>query len=693
MIRPTEQWAEASLRTLGFALVGVTAAGVLANIVILASTGKAAASIEQLLLLLPFGFVLVWLFRAVPRNTAVWALAWGASFGGLGDAASTLTLVRTGHTVEAFTNGAVPGSPADLDLLGAIALNIASWSWLGIFLVSANFVLLFPSGHVSSRRWGYALRAGSGVLALGTVISAFALAPWVETPFSDLYDQGVYWAAGTASALLMVISVAAIINLIVRLRRSAGEERLQYRWVTSAFAFWAVMLLGFGFAADSAVYSFVYTVALAAIPFSIGIAITKYRLYDIDLVINRALVLAVLAGFITLVYALLVVGVGSLIGGDSGGLLLPIAATAVVALAFEPVRYWAQGWANRLVYGQRATPYEVLSDLTARLSHGEGGEGLLARMAQRLGDGTGAERATIWLGDETGMMVGASWPDISQPPGEPDLGASHVFPVTHDGVLAGALEVIKPRGSALSTPERALIEDLAGSAGAVFGYQRLNNSLQEKALELSRSRARLVDAQDQERRRLERDLHDGAQQLIVALKVKIGLAKSVAVKHGSSDLESLLDGLGKEAEDALDEVRRLAKGIYPPVLESDGLPSALSALASGAAEDVIVRCNGLKRYGRDVEAAVYFDISEAVTNAIKHGSGPIHVDLVEKEGELHFSVDDPGPGFEVDRVNGGSGLQNLRDRIDAVGGTIAVHSTPGVGTRVSGVVPVEWAPV
>jgi signal transduction histidine kinase len=428
--------------------------------------------------------------------------------------------------------------------------------------------------------------------------------------------------------------------------------------------------------------------AFAAIPIATAIAILKYRLYDIDVVIGRTVVLGVLAGFITLVYALVVVGVGNLIGGTSDGLILPIAATAVVALAFEPVRHMAQSWANRMVYGQRATPYEVLSDLTERLSHGEEGEGLLARMAERLGDGTGAERATIWLGDETAMRVGASWPDSPGPAAGVDLDAEDVFPVTHDGVVVGAFEIAKPRGTALSTAERSLITDLAGSAGAVLGYQRLNDSLQAKVRELAESRARLVDVQDKERRRLERDLHDGAQQLIVALKVKIGLARAMAARHDAEDLERLLQGLGDEAQAALDEVRALAKGIYPPVLESDGLGPALSALASGSAEEVVVRSEGLGRYDRDIEAAIYFEISEAVTNAVKHASGPIRVELVGSDGEVRFSVQDSGPGFDLAMANGGSGLQNLRDRIDAVGGTLEIISNNN-GTTVSGTVPLD----
>lgn len=578
-----------------------------------------------------------------------------------------------------------------------------------VYTLSAT-LLRFPNGGLLTRRWRWAeylamLAAAMGAFAAlfnggwgGDVNQAAAESPlrMSTAPLGDVLSTAFFPLLGLA------LGVAGV-SVIVRYRRSTGDERLQMKWLAYAGGFLLATLalaIAVSVAAGElqiALQGWLATlaaIAFAFVPVAIAVAVLKYRLYDIDVVISRTVVLAILAGFITLVYSLVVVGIGNhLIGGDTDDLLFPILATAIVAIAFEPLRHQAQGWADRLVYGQRATPYEVLSDLTERLSHGEQGEGLLARMARRLGDGTGAERASIWLGDEESMMIGASWPADASTPDTVDLSDQNVFPVTHDDVLVGVFEVVKPRGSQLSTSERTLIGDLAGSAGAVLGYQHLNDSLAAKADELAESRIRLVEAQDRERRRLERDLRDGAQQLIVALKVKIGLAKAMAAEHEAEDLERLLDGLGEEAQDALDEVRALAKGIYPPVLESDGLGSAISALVSGSAEDVILRCEGIGRYRTDVEAAIYFEISEALTNAVKHGSGPICVDLVESDGAVSFSVADSGPGFDVAAANGGSGLQNLRDRIDAVGGSLEIESQIGSATTVRGSIPLEPLPV
>lgn len=581
----------------------------------------------------------------------------------------------------------------------------------GIIAYTLSATLLrFPDGKLLAPHWRWSeywvlLTASVGALAAllnggwgGDVAQAAAVSPLREAtaPLGDVLS-GIFFPALVASF------GAAGISVVLRYRRSVGDERLQMKWLAYAggsLIALSLLLVGVSFATGDSqlalkgLPALVAAIAFALIPIAVAIAVLKYRLYDIDIVISRTVVLAILAGFITLVYTLVVVGIGNhLIGGDSDELLFPIVATAIVALAFEPVRNKAQGWANRLVYGQRATPYEVLADLTGRLSHGEEGKGLIGRMAKRLGEGTGAERATIWLGSDSDLTVGASWPIGPESGHRINLTADGVFPVTHDGVVVGAFEVIKPRESELSSAERSLIDDLAGSAGAVLGYERLNDSLSGKAAELARSRTRLVDAQDRERRRLERDLHDGAQQLIVSLKLKIGLAKALAVKHGAADLEALLGGLGDEAQDALDEVRALAKGIYPPVLESDGLASAISALASGAPEEVILHCDGLRRYQRDVEATIYFEISEAVTNAVKHASGPIHVDLLGSEEGISFSVADSGEGFDVASANGGSGLQNLRDRIDALGGTLTIESSVGSGTTVRGEVPLATVTV
>jgi signal transduction histidine kinase len=662
--------------------IGTSAASVIA---------LAAAGVMDLSSLYPWAIptsiclvvALVVTLRA-PSNVIGWLLLVFAFTSSLG-----IVLITTARGVD---------DPAVMGWLDAIGNTLTTAGVMALPLA----LLRFPEGKPLTPRWQLvdwlaivASVIGAAAAFLnggwgGDIGQAIGTAPFREAtqPVGDLLSSVFYM-------VMLVTMLLAGVSLILRFRRATGDERLKMKWLAYSGGFLLTSFLAVVFSGDWEVSlsggwsDLLIALAFGSIPAAVGIAILQYRLYDIDLVISRTVVLAVLAGFITGVYALVVVGLGRLLGGDSDGLLLPIAATAVVAVAFEPVRHLAQAWANRLVFGRRATPYEVLADLTERLSQGEQGEGILLRMASRLRDGTGAERATVWLGELGQLRPGATWPATAAPPAEVDPDADNVFPVTHDGVVVGAFEVIKPRGISFSSAERALIVDLAGSAGAVLGYQRLNDSLHAKATELARSRTRLVEAQDTERRRLERDLHDGAQQHIVALKVKLGLARTMAARQGAHDLETLLDGLEGETHAALEEVRALAKGIYPPVLESDGLGPAISSLAVGSPVEIVVECDGIVRYDQDVETAIYFEISEAVTNAVKHAVGPIRVHLAESEGLLRFSVSDPGPGFDLKKANGGSGLQNLRDRVESVGGEVEIETEPGSGTIVRGTVPLH----
>jgi signal transduction histidine kinase len=416
-------------------------------------------------------------------------------------------------------------------------------------------------------------------------------------------------------------------------------------------------------------------------------------LFEIDLVISRTLVFGAVAAFITGIYALLVVGVGQWIGVGSSNVVLSVASTAIVALLFEPFRVRAQRLANRLVYGTRATPYEVLSDLTVRLSEAESLEGLLDRMARRLADGTGAQSAVVWALDGDDYLPVAGWPERpTEPKSSLDRIPGETVAVAHDGDPMGALSVVKPRGELLTSTEIALLDDLAGSAGLVMGKLRLDSALEVRAHELADSRRRLVTAQDVERRRLERDLHDGAQQLVVSLKVKLGIASQVARSEDGGEVADLLDNLAGDAQLAIDEIRSLARGIFPPLLESEGLKSAVGSLAASSGTDVTLDVEDPGTLPRDVESAVYFCISEALTNAGKHAPGsPVEISVARDDQRLSFSVADRGPGMAASNgaAGGGSGLRNMRDRVEALGGTIAIEERQGGGVEVRGELTVE----
>jgi signal transduction histidine kinase len=314
-------------------------------------------------------------------------------------------------------------------------------------------------------------------------------------------------------------------------------------------------------------------------------------------------------------------------------------------------------------------------------------------MARILSEGTGAAKAIVWVAVGAELRPAATWPsgedglapihlhgadDIPPPP----HGADAFFPVRHQGQLLGALSVAKPPNEPLTPAEEKLTEDLASQAGLVLRNVRLIE-------ELRASRQRLVKAQDEERRRLERNIHDGAQQQLVALSVKLTLVRAVSQKDPAR-VDEMLQELQGEAQDAMENLRDLARGIYPPLLADHGLVAALESQARKAAVPVRIEADAIARYSQDAEAAIYFCTLEALQNVAKYaGATQASVRLLEEDHLLVFEVNDDGVGFDPAARGYGTGLQGMADRLAALGGTIEVTSTPGQGTTVAGRVPID----
>ncbi len=321
-------------------------------------------------------------------------------------------------------------------------------------------------------------------------------------------------------------------------------------------------------------------------------------------------------------------------------------------------------------------------------------------MARVLAEGTGAERAEVWLRAGDIMRRAATWPDDA-PPAEPARvidgslphlpGSDRVVEVRHQGELLGALTVTKRPGESLTPVEEKLLTDLAAQAGLVLKNVGLTSELLARLEDLRASRQRLVAAQDEERRRLERNLHDGAQQNLVALKVKLGLAEVLAMKDPAR-VKATLAELKAEADEALETLRDLARGIYPPPLADKGLVAALEAQARKATVAVEVSADNIGRYPQEIEAAVYFCCLEALQNVQKYAhASSATVRLREEDGALMFEVADDGKGFDRANLKRGSGTQNMEDRLDALGGGLQITSAPGHGTRIAGSSPMGRA--
>jgi signal transduction histidine kinase len=589
---------------------------------------------------------------------------------------------------------------APTPLPGAVlAAWTSSWAWVAFIAPTLTFLpLLFPDGHLPSPRWRVFAWVTGGFEVLA--VAGFALEPGPLEGFGIPNPVGVEGLGGVSRILegpsfllLLLLGVISVASLLLRYRRAEAERRQQIKWfafATVVMAAWFVLsavleILGLTNTVVDVVGS---SLAFGSIPIGAGIGILRYRLFDIDVVLNRTLLYGLLVAIVTALYVGIVVGIGALVGSQ-GSLPLSILATAIIALAFHPLRERARRFANRLVYGKRATPYEVLSEFGERLAGSYATEDVLPRLARVVGEGVGAARATVWLRVGAELRPEAAWPGdtLSQDPvpiaGDllPDVDG-RAFEVRHQGDLLGALIVSMPPGQPITPTGERLVEDLAAQAGLILRNVRLIEELRE-------SRQRIVAAQDQERRRLERDIHDGAQQQLVALAVRLNLAKTLAAKE-SPKVADLIEGIKGETQDALENLRDLARGIYPPLLADKGLFAALESQARKVPVPVTVEPNGLLRYPQEAEAAAYFCVLEALQNVAKYGeASSARVRLRQEDGDLVFEVADDGRGFDPRTTPRGSGLQNMFDRLEALGGSVEVRSAVGRGTTVTGRIPVR----
>ena len=593
----------------------------------------------------------------------------------------------------ALRHGSLPGT--------GFATFLVGWEWaVPTVLMIFYLPFLFPDGNPPSHRWLVAqwwLLSALVVVVLGALVitSGTPLPDAVVNVFSSLFE-----------ALLMVCAVLAPLSLYTRYQRSTLEVQQQIKWFAFAYAgLAAVAVVGFfvnlavthsAALTFSPVFQVVIPIAMIGVAISVGLAIFRYHLYDIDVIIRRTIVYGALVALIGALYLVIVVTIGTRIGLPQNDPAIPFVVAAIVALAFQPLRTRLTRYANRLVYGKRATPYEVLSHFSASVdsvySHGE----LTERMAHLLADGTGADRAEVWLrvGDE--LRPSATWPvgvaNGTRPvalagdsvPVVP--GAADATPVTYQDELLGLLAVHKREP--VSGTDHRLLTDLARQAAVVLRNERLTAELEDRLHELQASRQRLVNAQDEERRRLERDLHDGAQQNLVTLKIQLGLVKTLAAKNPDR-VGPMLEQLTADADEAIQVLRRFSHGIYPPILAEKGLEAALESHARLMLLPVEITQTGpLPRLPQQTESAVYFCVLEALQNVVKHAhAARARIELGVSDGRFTFAVVDDGQGFEPALARGGAGMQNMADRVNALGGQLEVSRDAGGGARVGGWVP------
>jgi len=601
-------------------------------------------------------------------------------------------------TAETLDDAGRTGSASWVALIAMVAVSPGSW------LLAATW-LVFPDGRTRTPMDRRLLRGSGAIVALLTLASVFAT-PQV-LPESDAYPhpfvdeqlaQAIYHARGFVFVLFFLFAIFVAARLVVRMRHGNPIERRQVGWISVAVMGNITILLAnaiirpLGTEDDS--FLLIDSVAVVLIPFAVGVAIMRYRLYEIDRIISRSVTYGALAIFIGGVYVAIVVGLGAFLGRDTG-FGLSIAATALVAIAFQPMRRRVERWVNRLVYGERATPHEILVQFSHRSSELSDGE-LIEQAPKLIVDGTGATTAALWVRSGDGFRTASTWPtdtaarSLGGVEDFVDTEADRSWPVLHDGELLGGISLTKEPGETVTPAEEALLADLAAGLGLALRNVRLTSQLRRQIAELEASRERVLAAADAARRDLENTLDSGPQQQLVALKVKLGPTRKRAEQLGATKTATILTQLEQQAGETIAAIREFARGIYPPLLDAEGLAVAIRQQARTSALAVSVHSSDIDRYPREVESAVYFTVLEALQNTTKYANASsATVSLTAVNGTLEFEIVDDGRGFDTSTVSPGTGLSGIADRLDTVGGSIAILSDPGAGTRITGAVPVR----
>jgi signal transduction histidine kinase len=404
-----------------------------------------------------------------------------------------------------------------------------------------------------------------------------------------------------------------------------------------------------------------------------------------------------------------------------------MAAAGVAAVIYLSVRGRFQRAATGLTYGAREAPDEVVRTFGTRLTRAIPMDELLLQLVESLRKtltlasaeiftGTGEvlelavsvpdtpKRSIVVTGDERTVIAragvsGNAWASVWLPSVVADHkgGPIRVAPISHAGELLGVIVIARIEGAvSFREEDDRVLTELARQVGLAMHNAQLDTALQSSLDELRRqadelraSRARIVASGDAERRRVERNLHDGAQQHLVALAINLRLTKDVVAEDPHAAIE-MLDGLGVAVQDTIKELRELAHGIYPPLLVDSGLTEALRAVANRSPLDVELVTEGIERYGRDIEAAIYFCCLEALQNAGKHApDSHVTIRIWEELGGLLFEVSDNGPGFDAALAQRGHGYVNMMDRLGAIGGAVRWESEVGEGTTIRGSVPLS----
>lgn len=612
-----------------------------------------------------------------PRHPVGWLL-------NLGLLSSAFDMFFSGY-VSYGTNvyaGTLPGM--------TLALLWLKWSGFPFAVTAFTLmVLLFPDGQPSSPFWRKV--AWTTVATLLFYLPVQAVEPGAVDPFTGILLENPLavnrslwdileplWLIGLA--LLALGNLAAVISLVLRLRRATGDERQQIKWllIPALVFFTSIPFTIIGLVETSAqALGIAIALALpsvAGMVFATAFAIFRYRLYDLDLLINRTLVYGSLTMLVVAIYVLVVGTLGTLFQAQ-GNLVIALLATGIVAVVFQPLRERLQHSVNRLIFGERDDPIEALSRLGRQLETAVAPGDVLPMLVETIAQTLKFPYVGIHLRAENGDNVAAAYGDAPQE-------LVH-FPLLHQGERIGRLAVaLRSPGTSFSSAEMRLLRNIARQAGAAVHTVQLMTDLQ-------RSRRQLVATREEERMRLRRDLHDGLGPALASVAWQADSARDL-VHTDPAEAVRLLGSSIEQAQSALSDIRRLVYGLRPPALDELGLVGALEQATRQYAQAVVTikAPTPLPSLPAAVEVAAYRIVQEALKNAVEHGQADTCLVELAPDGNLCLTIADDGLGLP-EMVTPGVGLVSMRQRSEELGGTFKIRPRPGGGTVLEVALPLE----
>jgi hypothetical protein len=598
-----------------------------------------------------------------PRHPIGWLLTATGAVG-------ALSLVCEAWSIWILHSGG-PGSQHFGHVIGWFSALIGA----PVALALLSFIFLTaPEGRVLSPRWrwvGWLIVVGIAFYSAGILVI-----PPGKVIVNKDQDFGFLASLLTTIGILTLLVglIASTVALARRLRRSTGVLRQQLRWIATAAALipigliWLLVLQGVRRHAEQQwLDSLPLFLSYLLFPISVAIAMLRHRLYDIDVIINRAVLLAVATAFVAVGYITLVV----VVGGNADGVWPSLLATAAVALAFQPLRSRAVRVADRFAYGPRAVPYEALAEFSRRLGDSPDPDTLLPAVADTASHAVHARRVTVRLVVAGGPERVATWPSERTETNQPDVPPVDIPVGDRDEVL-GHIELEMAAGRSLRDRELTLLNDIADQAAIAFRNASLTaelttrvEQLRLRTHELAESRRRLITAGDAERRRLERAIaRDVVPHLEPLPEALDDLARTRECSSGR------LEPLVAASSAALEALREITRGVFPAQLVRAGLGPALRSYL-GRAEShghLELRESAVdRRFDPRVEAAAYFCVAEAAQTL----EAPLQVEVAAPDGQLELRVQG--------RSNGVLDLAHIRDRVEAAGGSVRCE-TLGDGT-------------